>query len=182
MRTAPIWFYVEGHDFLRTSGPAPEPSRLPATRWRALAWTGPAPWQGRSHRERNKHPVSPTCLETARQNSSKTRNFCRGESNHGGKKTAILRKTEICQWPDCGSRVYATSLLAQSCRGRFSFRAPVRFQNNTRLTHRFGGKFATCIANEYIFGHNLSGNFLARTNSKFAHRWQVAWNKLQKYK
>ena len=31
-------------------------------------------------------------------------------------------------------------------------------------------------------GRNLSGNFLARRNYDFAHRWQVAWNKFHKYK
>ena len=31
-------------------------------------------------------------------------------------------------------------------------------------------------------GRNLGGNFLARRNSEFAHRWQVAWNKFHKYK
>ena len=31
-------------------------------------------------------------------------------------------------------------------------------------------------------GRNLSGNFLARGNYDFAHRWQVAWNKFHKYK
>ena len=29
---------------------------------------------------------------------------------------------------------------------------------------------------------NLDGNFLATTNSEFAHHLQVAWNKFQKYK
>ena len=43
--------------------------------------------------------------------------------------------------------VYATSLLVQSCRGYPRVRAPDGFQSNTRLTHRFEGKFATCIAN-----------------------------------
>ena len=53
----------------------------------------------------------------------------------------------LCHWPKCWNRACATSLLVQSCRGYLSVRAPVGFQSNTRLTHRFGGKFATCIAN-----------------------------------
>ena len=51
----------------------------------------------------------------------------------------------ICQWPNCWLCMYATTLLAQSCRGCFrfrDFRAPVGFQSSTRLSHRFGGKFA----------------------------------------
>ena len=32
------------------------------------------------------------------------------------------------------------------------------------------------------FGRNLSDNFLARRNSEFAHRLQVAWSKFHKYK
>ena len=31
-------------------------------------------------------------------------------------------------------------------------------------------------------GRNLGGNFLARRNFEFVHRWQVAWNKFRKYK
>ena len=41
----------------------------------------------------------------------------------------------------------AAKLFVQSCRGCPRVRAPVGFQSNTRLTHRFAGKFATCIAN-----------------------------------
>ena len=53
----------------------------------------------------------------------------------------------LSYWPHCWDRVYATSLLVQSWRGYARVRAPAGFQSNTRLTHRFEGKFATCIAN-----------------------------------
>ena len=39
----------------------------------------------------------------------------------------------------------------------------------------------SCRNTKYL-GRNLSGNFLARINSEFAHRLQVAWNKFHKYK
>ena len=53
----------------------------------------------------------------------------------------------LYHWPHCWNRVYATSLLVQSWRGYPRVRAPVGFQSSTRSTHRFEGKFATCIAN-----------------------------------
>ena len=42
----------------------PAPSRLPATREAALAWTWPPPSHCRGHRDRNGHPCSSTCLGT----------------------------------------------------------------------------------------------------------------------
>ena len=40
---------------------------------------------------------------------------------------------------------------------------------------------STTTMHKYL-GRNLNGNFLARRNSEFAHRLQVAWNKFHKYK
>ena len=47
------------------------------------------------------------------------------------------------------------------------------------------GEMAQVIHAETVhkfLGRNLGGNFLATSNSEFAHRLQVAWNKFHKYK
>ena len=81
-------------------------------------------------------------------------------SASGKKKKTKLYKIIIQLHPQRRHRVYATSLVVQSCRGYPRVRAPVGFRSNICLTDRFQGKFATCLANfKWCLRHYLDQAF-----------------------
>ena len=110
-------------------------------------------WKGRNHWVTLTFDFAPACPKAAlfgaqamwdQKHQLVEQNFTKSSFSciHNAGSCARLSHS-----PNWWNRVYATSLLVQSCPGYPRVRAPHGFQSNTRLTHRFEGKFATCIAN-----------------------------------